>query len=102
MELSLYDYSMLCYAPSVIAASAVFLAKYVLYPNTPPWTATLKQYTEYEPYKLIDCVWHLYRLFSWNNFDNIAPTTKEKYSHINYDFVAMVDFPPSIPIKYFS
>jgi len=36
-ELSLLEYSMLCYAPSLIAASAIFLAKFILFPSTKPW-----------------------------------------------------------------
>ncbi|KAG7032817.1 Cyclin-A1-1, partial [Cucurbita argyrosperma subsp. argyrosperma] len=36
-ELSLLEYNMLCYAPSLIAASAVFLAKFILLPTKRPW-----------------------------------------------------------------
>jgi len=36
-ELSLLDYSLLCYLPSLVAASSVFLAKYILMPIKNPW-----------------------------------------------------------------
>lgn len=36
-ECSLLDYNMLQYAPSLTAASAVFLAKYILSPSQRPW-----------------------------------------------------------------
>ncbi|CDY41784.1 BnaC02g13720D [Brassica napus] len=36
-ELSLLDYAMLRYAPSLVAASAVFLARYILHPSRKPW-----------------------------------------------------------------
>lgn len=36
-ELSLVEYSMLCYAPSLIAASAVFLAMDILTSSKRPW-----------------------------------------------------------------
>ncbi|KAF8390867.1 hypothetical protein HHK36_023166 [Tetracentron sinense] len=36
-ELSLIEYSMLCYSPSLIAASAIFLAKYILLLSKRPW-----------------------------------------------------------------
>ncbi|GFZ09813.1 cyclin A1;1 [Actinidia rufa] len=36
-ELLLLEYSMLCHAPSLIAASATFLAKFILNPSTRPW-----------------------------------------------------------------
>ena len=41
-ELSLLEYSMLCYAPSLIAASATFLAKFILNPSTRPWVSVKK------------------------------------------------------------
>ncbi|KAG5575314.1 hypothetical protein H5410_055448 [Solanum commersonii] len=44
-ELSLLEYNMLCYAPSLIAASAIFLAKYILLPSMKPWNSTLRNYT---------------------------------------------------------
>ncbi|KAL0316960.1 UNVERIFIED_CONTAM: Cyclin-A1-1 [Sesamum calycinum] len=37
-ELSLLEYSMLCFAPSLIAASSIFLAKFILVPSKRPWT----------------------------------------------------------------
>lgn len=40
-ELSLLEYSMLCYAPSLIAASSIFLAKYMLSPSKKPWVCLL-------------------------------------------------------------
>lgn len=40
-ELSLLDYSMLSYAPSLIAASAIFLANYVTLPSKRPWVRHL-------------------------------------------------------------
>lgn len=36
-ELSLIEYGMLKYNPSLIAASATFLAKYILLPREKPW-----------------------------------------------------------------
>jgi cyclin A len=36
-ELSLLEYDMLKYTPSLIAASAAFLAKYILLPRKKPW-----------------------------------------------------------------
>ena len=36
-ELSLLEYSMLSYAPSLMAASSIFLANFVLQPSKRPW-----------------------------------------------------------------
>jgi cyclin-A len=41
-ELSLLEYSLLRYAPSLIAASSVFLAKIVLIPTKSPWVYAAK------------------------------------------------------------
>lgn len=43
-ELSLLEYSMLRYAPSLVAASAIFFARFILFPSMKPWNSTLKHY----------------------------------------------------------
>ncbi|KAH0743644.1 hypothetical protein KY290_031637 [Solanum tuberosum] len=43
-ELSLLEYNMFCYAPSLIAASAIFLAKYILVPSVKPWELIVEIY----------------------------------------------------------
>lgn len=40
-ELSLLEYNMLCYAPSLVAASAIFLARFVLVPSKKPWVCRM-------------------------------------------------------------
>ncbi|KAG5392326.1 hypothetical protein IGI04_022289 [Brassica rapa subsp. trilocularis] len=47
-ELTLIDYHFLKFLPSVIAASAVFLAKWTLDQSNHPWNATLEHYTTYK------------------------------------------------------
>ncbi|XLR61302.1 hypothetical protein S83_011974, partial [Arachis hypogaea] len=78
-ELSLLEYNMLCYAPSLIAASAIFLAKFILSPSTKPWNATLKHYTQYQPSDLCSCVRDLHRLCC-NHPNSNLPAIREKYS----------------------
>lgn len=46
-ELTLLEYSFLSYVPSMIAASAVFLAKFVLNPKKNPWVCL---YSNAEPW----------------------------------------------------
>jgi cyclin A len=53
-ELSLLEYSMLCYAPSLVAASAIFLAKYILLPSKRPWVRVLKKKKNKETFSLWD------------------------------------------------
>ncbi|PQQ04754.1 hypothetical protein Pyn_02955 [Prunus yedoensis var. nudiflora] len=83
-ELSLLEYSMLCYAPSLIAASAAFLAKYILSPSKKPWNSTLRHYTLYQAADFSD-----------------LPAVREKYCQHKYKFVAKKYCPPSIPTEFF-
>ncbi|XVF25044.1 hypothetical protein REPUB_Repub13aG0179800 [Reevesia pubescens] len=46
-ELTLIDYGFLNFAPSIIAASAVFLARWTLDQSSHPWNATLEHYMAY-------------------------------------------------------
>ncbi|CAE5964796.1 unnamed protein product [Arabidopsis arenosa] len=48
MELTLMDYPFLKFLPSIIAASAVFLAKWTLNQSSHPWNPTLEHYTTYK------------------------------------------------------
>ncbi|WCJ40653.1 Cyclin A2 4 [Euphorbia peplus] len=47
-ELTLVDYSFLSILPSVIAASAVFLARWTMDQTVHPWNNTLEHYTSYK------------------------------------------------------
>uniref|UniRef100_A0A5B7B9R0 Putative cyclin-A1-1-like n=1 Tax=Davidia involucrata TaxID=16924 RepID=A0A5B7B9R0_DAVIN len=99
-ELSLLEYSMLCFAPSLIAASAIFLAKYMLFPSKRPWNSTLRHYTLYQPSDLCDCVKALHSLCC-NSTNSSLPAIREKYSQHKYKFVAKKYCPPSIPSEFF-
>ncbi|XP_022680676.1 cyclin-A1-3 isoform X1 [Setaria italica] len=77
-ELSLLEYNLLCYPPSQIAASAIFLAKYILYPTKQPWNPTLARYTRYKPSELCECVKAMHRVFSIGPMNNL-PAVREKY-----------------------
>ncbi|KAL9234745.1 hypothetical protein vseg_009577 [Gypsophila vaccaria] len=99
-ELSLLEYHMLQYAPSLIAASAVFLAKYIFDSSHKPWNRTLRHYTLYEPSDLEECVKALHQLFL-NSHSSSLPAIREKYSQHKYKFVANTDCPSSIPEEYF-
>ncbi|XVF36968.1 hypothetical protein REPUB_Repub19eG0104500 [Reevesia pubescens] len=99
-ELSLLEYSMLCYAPSLIAASAIFLAKFIFLPSKRPWNSTLEHYTLYKPSDLCDCVKDLHRLCC-NNNNSTLPAIREKYNQHKYKCVAKKYCPPSIPSDLF-
>ncbi|XP_062188909.1 cyclin-A1-2-like isoform X2 [Phragmites australis] len=99
-ELSLLEYNLLSYPPSLIAASAIFLAKFILQPTKYPWNSTLAHYTQYKPSELCDCVKALHRLFSVGPGRNL-PAIREKYSQHKYKFAAKKHCPPSIPTEFF-
>ncbi|CAL4906804.1 unnamed protein product [Urochloa decumbens] len=99
-ELSLLEYSLLCYPPSQIAASAIFLAKYILYPTKHPWDPTLARYTRYKQSELCKCVKALHRLFNTGPPNNL-PAVREKFSQYKYKFVAKLRCPALIPTEFF-
>ncbi|KNA05147.1 hypothetical protein SOVF_193090 [Spinacia oleracea] len=99
-ECSLLDYNMLQYAPSLTAASAVFLAKYILSPSQRPWNSTLQHYTLYEASDLHDCVKALHQLCLSSSSSSLS-AIREKYSQHKYKFVAKKNCPPSIPSELF-
>ncbi|XP_056850151.1 cyclin-A2-4-like isoform X2 [Raphanus sativus] len=55
-ELTLIECQFLKYLPSVIAASAVFLARWTINQSSHPWNATLEHYTTYKASDLKECV----------------------------------------------
>ncbi|KAI4389191.1 hypothetical protein MLD38_001443 [Melastoma candidum] len=99
-ELTLLEYNMLSYPPSLIAASAIFLAKYILIPSKRPWDSTLQHYTQYQPSDLCSCVKVMHNL-CMNCNGSTLPAIREKYSQHKYKFVAKKYCPPSIPEEFF-
>ncbi|XP_078174485.1 cyclin-A1-4-like [Carex rostrata] len=99
-ELSLLEYNLLCYSPSLVAAASIFLAKFILHPTKNPWSATLLHYTLYKPSELEDCVNALHRLFC-NGAGSNLPAIREKYSQHKYKFVAKKYCPAVIPSEFF-
>ncbi|CAJ2667715.1 unnamed protein product [Trifolium pratense] len=101
-ELSLLEYDMLKYTPSLIAASAALLAKYILLPRKKPWNSMLRHYTGYQASELRECVKGLHLLYC-NGYQN-SPSfiaIKEKYSQHKFKFVAKKYCSPSIPVEVF-
>ncbi|KAJ1382548.1 Cyclin-like [Sesbania bispinosa] len=94
-ELSLLEYGMLKYTPSIIAASATFLAIYILLPRKKPWNSMLRHYTGYQAFELRGCVKGLHWLYCFGCHN--LPAIREKYSQHKFKFVAKKYCPPSIP-----
>ncbi|CAE5993889.1 unnamed protein product [Arabidopsis arenosa] len=100
-ELSLLEYTMLSHSPSLVAASAIFLAKYILDPTRRPWNSTLQHYTQYKAMELRGCVKDLQRLCSTAHGSTL-PAVREKYSQHKYKFVAKKFCPSIIPQEFFN
>nr|XP_043630237.1 cyclin-A1-3-like [Erigeron canadensis] len=102
-ELSLLRYDMLCFAPSLLAASAIFLARFVLNPSRKPWNLPLRTFTWYQPSELQECVNALHALVceSQNSDDDFPAAIRKKYSRSKYLFVASIACPAPIPLEYF-
>ncbi|XP_010416680.1 PREDICTED: cyclin-A1-2-like [Camelina sativa] len=99
-ELSLLDYAMLRYTPSLVAASAVFLTQHVLHPSRKPWNATLEHYTSYKATHMEACVKDLLQLCHGNPSTDVVAVRK-KYSQHNYKFAAKKLCPTSLPQELF-
>ncbi|KAG4953573.1 hypothetical protein JHK82_039192 [Glycine max] len=62
-ELSLLDYNCIKFLPSLVAASVVFLARFMFSTKTHPWNLALHQLTRYKPADLKECVLNLHDLY---------------------------------------
>uniref|UniRef100_A0A0D9XU50 Cyclin C-terminal domain-containing protein n=1 Tax=Leersia perrieri TaxID=77586 RepID=A0A0D9XU50_9ORYZ len=103
--LSLLEYNLLSYPPSLVAASAIFLAKFILahefLANFVAWNSTLAHYTQHKSSELSDCKGIACRLYSVGPGSNL-PAIREKYSQHKYKFVAKKSCPSSVPAKFFA
>lgn len=99
-ELSLLEYSCLRFLPSAIAASAVFVAKLTLDPDTNPWSKKLQSVTGYKASELKDCITTIHDLqlrrkgSSWN-------AIRDKYKQPRFKGVSALLPPVHIPASYF-
>ncbi|ONK68643.1 uncharacterized protein A4U43_C05F14280 [Asparagus officinalis] len=98
-ELSLLEYHMLRYYPSMIAAASVFLANYMIQPKEHPWSVTLANYSQYQSHELYECVNDLIRILCRGAVTNLH-AIGEKYNASKYMFVAGFCF-SRIPSRYF-
>ncbi|BBN03686.1 cyclin-A [Marchantia polymorpha subsp. ruderalis] len=99
-ELTLVEYTFLHYLPSLVAASAVFVAKLTLDSDTSPWNSTLQHYSGYRPSELQECVREIHEL-QLNSKNCTLPAIREKYSQHKFKCVANLTPSPKIPAEYF-
>ncbi|CAI9094418.1 OLC1v1030157C1 [Oldenlandia corymbosa var. corymbosa] len=91
-ELTLLEYSFVKYLPSIVAASAVFLARWTLDQSDHPWTPTLEHYTSYKSHQLETTVLEL-RDLQLNTAGCRLNAIREKYRHSKFHSVATLSSP---------
>ncbi|PSS01164.1 Cyclin-A2-2 like [Actinidia chinensis var. chinensis] len=94
-ELTLVEYSFLKFLPSVIAASAVFLARWTLNQSDHPWNPTLEHYTSYMISDLKGAVLALQEL-QLNTKGCSLNAVREKYSLPKFKCVANLSSPKPV------
>ncbi|KAL6842072.1 hypothetical protein ACP4OV_028051 [Aristida adscensionis] len=95
-ELTLVDYTFLKHLPSVVAASAVFLARWTLNQSESPWNHTLEHYTSYKSSNIRTCVCALWAL-QQNTSDCPLKAIRDKYRQPKYECVANLTSPELQP-----
>lgn len=86
-ELTLLEYSFLKFLPSLIAASAVFLARWTIDQSDNPWNPTLEHYTNYKALELKTTVLALQDL-QLNVSGCVLNAIREKYKQAKFKSVA--------------
>ncbi|XP_075522537.1 cyclin-A2-2-like [Primulina tabacum] len=95
-ELTLIEYSFLKFLPSLIAASAVFLARWTLDQSDHPWNPTLEYYTMYKTSDLKHAVLELHDL-QLNTKTCTLHAIREKYKQSKFKSVSTLR--PQKPVQ---
>ncbi|CAN6304337.1 unnamed protein product [Urochloa humidicola] len=99
-ELSLLDYGLIRFLPSLIAASVVFVARLTLDPHTHPWSKKMQTLTGYKPSELKDCVTAIHEL-QLNRKCSSMVAIRDKYKQHRFKGVSALLPPVEIPASYF-
>lgn len=100
-ELSLLDYGCLRYLPSLVAASSIFLSRFMVQPKIHPWSWELQSFSGYRPSDLKDCVLAIHDLYNKRKA-NSSQAIREKYMHHKFKLVALLSCPSEVPERYFA
>lgn len=100
-ELSLLDYGCLRFFPSMIAASSIFLARFILEPNKHPWSLALQRYSGYKPSDLKECVLLIHSRHLNRRGNSSLRAIRQKYLQPMFKCVAAHVSLPEIPKHYF-
>ncbi|CAL1379631.1 unnamed protein product [Linum trigynum] len=100
-ELSLLEYACVRFLPSVVAASAVFLSRFIIHPEQHPWSSSLQLNSGYDPADLKDCVFAIHG-FAVNIKGSYLRGVRDKFTQHKFKHVAATLVPPpEIPLELF-
>ncbi|XP_017421420.2 putative cyclin-A3-1 [Vigna angularis] len=99
-ELSLLDDDCIRFLPSVVAASALFLARFFIDPKVHPWTSFLFECSGYKPVELKECVLILHDLHLSRKAESFE-AVREKYKQHKFKYVSNLPSPSYVPSNYF-
>ncbi|XP_022772224.1 putative cyclin-A3-1 [Durio zibethinus] len=99
-ELSLLDYGCVKFLPSVVAASVIFLTRFVIRPKRHPWSCALQQYSGHKASDLKECVLIIHDLHLSRRGGTLQ-SVREKYKQHKFKCVATMPASPEIPASYF-
>ncbi|WJX41438.1 cyclin [Trifolium repens] len=92
-ELSLLDYECIRFLPSVVAASVIFLARFIIQPGVNPWTSSLCECLGHESADLEECVTMLHDLYL-SRREASFKAVRDKYKQNKFKCVANLPSPP--------
>ncbi|CAN0877675.1 CYCA2-2 [Linum grandiflorum] len=98
-ELTLVEYNFIKILPSLVAASAVFLARWTLNQSDNPWNPTLEHYTNYKAPELKSTVLALEDL-QLNVTSCPLNAIREKYRHQKFKSVADLTSPERVQLLF--
>ncbi|CAH2071159.1 unnamed protein product [Thlaspi arvense] len=96
-ELSILDYKTVKFVPSLLAASAVFLARFIIRPKQHPWNQVLEEYTKYKAADLQVCVGIMHDLYLSRRGANLQ-AVRDKYKDPKFQCVATMPVSPEVPV----
>ncbi|KAG2305200.1 hypothetical protein Bca4012_064268 [Brassica carinata] len=99
-ELSLLDYSCVKFLPSLLAASAIFLARFIIRPKQHPWNQMLEEYTMYKASDLQQSVSIIHDLYL-SRRGNGLEAVRNKYKQHQFKCVATMPVSPEVPLAFF-
>ncbi|KAJ9166296.1 hypothetical protein P3X46_021071 [Hevea brasiliensis] len=99
-ELSLLDYNCVKFLPSLVAASVIFLVRFITKQKMHPWSLTLQHYSGYKPSDLKECVLIIHDLYLSRRGGGLQ-AVREKYKQHKFKCVASMPSPPEVPASFF-